>query len=55
MRIQVDGRLGEGVSSKDVILYVIGVIGTAGGTGAVIEYCGSAIRGLSMEAQDEYL
>ena len=51
MRIQVDGRLAPGVSSKDIILHVIGVIGTAGGTGAVIEYCGSAIRGLSMEAR----
>lgn len=51
MRIQVDGPLSPGVSSKDIILHVIGVIGTAGGTGAVIEYCGSAIRGLSMEAR----
>ena len=51
MRIQVDGELASGVSSKDIILHVIGVIGTAGGTGAVIEYCGSAIRGLSMEAR----
>lgn len=51
MRIQVDGRLAPGVSSKDIILHIIGVIGTAGGTGAVIEYCGSAIRGLSMEAR----
>jgi 3-isopropylmalate dehydratase large subunit/3-isopropylmalate dehydratase small subunit len=51
MRIQVDGRLSPGVSSKDIILHAIGVIGTAGGTGAVIEYCGSAIRGLSMEAR----
>lgn len=51
MRIQVDGRLAPGVSSKDIILHTIGVIGTAGGTGAVIEYCGSAIRGLSMEAR----
>jgi 3-isopropylmalate dehydratase large subunit/3-isopropylmalate dehydratase small subunit len=51
MRIQVDGRLASGVSSKDIILHTIGVIGTAGGTGAVIEYCGSAIRGLSMEAR----
>ena len=51
MRIQVDGKLAPGVSSKDIILHVIGVIGTAGGTGAVIEYCGSAIRGLSMEAR----
>ena len=51
MRIQVDGALPAGVSSKDIILHAIGVIGTAGGTGAVIEYCGSAIRGLSMEAR----
>ena len=51
MRIQVDGILPHGVSSKDIILHAIGVIGTAGGTGAVIEYCGSAIRSLSMEAR----
>lgn len=51
MRIQVDGELPPGVSSKDIILHAIGVIGTAGGTGAVIEYCGSAIQGLSMEAR----
>ncbi|KAG8531646.1 uncharacterized protein KY384_003277 [Bacidia gigantensis] len=51
MRIQVDGELPPGVSSKDIILHAIGIIGTAGGTGAVVEYCGSAIRGLSMEAR----
>lgn len=51
MRIQVDGELAPGVSSKDIILYAIGKIGTAGGTGAVIEFCGSAIEGLSMEAR----
>ncbi|MCJ1370672.1 3-isopropylmalate dehydratase [Loxospora ochrophaea] len=51
LKIQVDGPLLPGVSSKDIILHAIGVIGTAGGTGAVIEYCGSAIRGLSMEAR----
>ena len=51
MRVQVDGELGPGVSSKDIILHIIGVIGTAGGTGAVIEFCGSSIRGLSMEAR----
>ena len=51
MRIQVEGALLSGVSSKDIILHVIGVIGTAGGTAAVIEFCGSAIRGLSMEAR----
>lgn len=50
-KIQVDGVLPAGVSSKDIILHVIGIIGTAGGTGAVIEYCGSAIRALSMEAR----
>ena len=51
MRVQVDGQLAPGVSSKDIILYVIGKIGTAGGTGHVIEYCGSAIRELSIEAR----
>jgi len=51
MRIQVDGQLAPGVSSKDIILHIIGHIGTAGGTGAVVEYCGSAIRALSMEAR----
>lgn len=51
MRIQVDGPLAPGTSSKDIILHAIGIIGTAGGTGAVIEFCGSAIRGLSMEAR----
>ncbi|CAO2652820.1 Nn.00g022310.m01.CDS01 [Neocucurbitaria sp. VM-36] len=51
MKVQVDGELAPGVSSKDIILHIIGVIGTAGGTGAVIEFCGSAIRSLSMEAR----
>ncbi|KAF2864482.1 3-isopropylmalate dehydratase [Piedraia hortae CBS 480.64] len=51
MRVQVDGELAAGVSSKDIVLHVIGKIGTAGGTGHVIEFCGSAIRGLSMEAR----
>jgi 3-isopropylmalate dehydratase len=51
MKVQVDGELAPGVGSKDIILYVIGKIGTAGGTGAVIEFCGSAIRALSMEAR----
>ncbi|KAG0652744.1 Alpha-IPM isomerase [Hyphodiscus hymeniophilus] len=51
MRVLVDGDLPAGVSSKDVILHIIGHIGIAGGTGSVIEYCGSAIRGLSMEAR----
>ncbi|PNY24212.1 3-isopropylmalate dehydratase [Tolypocladium capitatum] len=51
MRVQVDGELAPGVSSKDVVLHVIGKIGTAGGTGAVIEFCGSVVRGLSVEAR----
>jgi 3-isopropylmalate dehydratase len=51
MKIQVDGELAPGVSSKDIILHTIGVIGTAGGNQSVIEFCGSAIRGLSMEAR----
>ncbi|EGO01769.1 hypothetical protein SERLA73DRAFT_85640 [Serpula lacrymans var. lacrymans S7.3] len=51
MRITVDGELVEGVTSKDVILHIIGVIGTAGGTDSVIEYAGSVFRGFSMEAR----
>lgn len=51
MKVQVDGELAPGVSSKDIILHIIGVIGTAGGTGCTIEFCGSAIRSLSMEAR----
>lgn len=51
MRIKIDGQLPPGVSSKDIILHVIGKIGTAGGTGAVIEYSGSAIEELSMEGR----
>ncbi|EME43879.1 hypothetical protein DOTSEDRAFT_53147 [Dothistroma septosporum NZE10] len=51
MKVEVNGELAPGVSSKDVVLYVIGQIGTAGGTGHVIEFCGSAIRSLSMEAR----
>lgn len=51
MRITVDGDLAPGITSKDLVLHVIGVIGTAGGTGAVIEFAGLAIRSLSMEAR----
>jgi len=51
MRITVDGTLPAGVTSKDVVLAIIGVIGTAGGTGHVIEYAGEAIRAMSMEAR----
>src|SRR5471030_1491099 len=51
MRVTVDGALGAGVASKDIILAIIGEIGTAGGTGHVIEYAGEAIRALSMEGR----
>jgi 3-isopropylmalate/(R)-2-methylmalate dehydratase large subunit len=51
MRVTVDGKLPEGVTAKDIILAIIGQIGTAGGTGNVIEYCGEAIRALSMEGR----
>lgn len=51
MLIRVDGKLGLGVTAKDVILAIIGKIGTAGGTGYVIEYAGEVIRNLSMEAR----
>ncbi|TVR82608.1 MAG: 3-isopropylmalate dehydratase large subunit [Rhodospirillales bacterium] len=51
MRITVDGALGLGVTAKDLILAVIGTVGTAGGTGHVIEYAGEAIRNLSMEGR----
>ena len=49
MLVQVDGKLGAGVTAKDIVLAIIGKIGTAGGTGYAIEFAGSAIRGLSME------
>ena len=51
MRVTVDGALREGVTAKDIILAIIGEIGTAGGTGHVIEYTGDAIRALSMEGR----
>ena len=51
MRITVDGRPPPGVTAKDIILSIIGEIGTAGGTGHVMEYAGEAIRGLSMEGR----
>src|ERR1041384_5019516 len=51
MLIQVNGSLGLGVTAKDIVLAIIGKIGTAGGTGYVIEYAGDAIRGLSMEGR----
>ncbi|MBT3305413.1 MAG: 3-isopropylmalate dehydratase large subunit [Alphaproteobacteria bacterium] len=51
MRITVEGDLGPGVTAKDLILAIIGEIGTAGGTGYVIEYAGQAVRDLSMEGR----
>ena len=51
MRVAVDGTLPDGVTAKDIILAIIGEIGTAGGTGHVIEYCGDAITALSMEGR----
>ncbi|SDF77122.1 MULTISPECIES: 3-isopropylmalate dehydratase large subunit [Thalassobaculum] len=51
MRITVEGKVPEGVTSKDVILAIIGKIGTAGGTGHVVEFAGEAIREMSMESR----
>lgn len=51
MRITIDGQLGPGVTAKDMILHIIGHIGTAGGTGYVVEYAGEAVRALSMEGR----
>ena len=51
MLVEVNGQIPDGVTAKDVILAIIGEIGTAGGTGSVIEYAGEAIRALSMEGR----
>ncbi len=51
MKVEITGQLGPGVTAKDITLSVIGHTGTAGGTGYVIEYCGEAIRALSMEGR----
>ena len=51
MRVTIDGRLPPNVSAKDLILSIIGEIGTAGGTGYALEYAGAAIRALSMEGR----
>jgi 3-isopropylmalate/(R)-2-methylmalate dehydratase large subunit len=51
MLIRVDGQLGRGVTAKDIVLAIIGRIGTAGGTGYTIEFGGSAIRALTMEGR----
>jgi len=51
MKVEITGKLPPGVTAKDITLSVIGATGTAGGTGHVIEYCGEAIRELSMEGR----
>jgi len=51
MKVEITGQLPPGVTAKDITLSVIGLTGTAGGTGYVIEYCGEAIRSLSMEGR----
>ncbi len=51
MEVRVEGVVGPGVTAKDIILHITGVIGAAGGTGHVIEYTGSAIRALSIEGR----
>ncbi len=51
LRVTVNGTLGTGVGAKDIVLAIIGELGTAGGTGYVIEYAGEAIRNLSMEGR----
>ncbi|MCW1360628.1 3-isopropylmalate dehydratase large subunit [Campylobacter sp. US33a] len=51
MKIECKGRLKEGVYAKDLILYIIGKLGTAGGTGYAVEFCGEAVKKLSMEGR----
>jgi len=51
MLVRVDGELGTGVTAKDVVLHIIGVIGTAGGTGCALEFGGTAIQSLSIEGR----
>jgi len=51
MKVEITGKLAPGVTAKDITMAVIGKTGTAGGTGYVIEYCGEAIRSLSMEGR----
>ena len=51
MRVTIDGRLGPGVTAKDIILALIGVLGSAGAVGYAIEYAGEAVRALSMEGR----
>ncbi len=49
MKIEVTGKVGPGVTAKDIVLAIIGKTGTAGGTGYVVEFCGTAIQALTME------
>jgi 3-isopropylmalate/(R)-2-methylmalate dehydratase large subunit len=51
MEVRVEGEIGPGVTAKDIVLHITGVLGAAGGTGYVIEYTGSAIRALSIEGR----
>ncbi len=51
MEVRVEGELGPGVTAKDLVLHITGMLGAAGGTGYVIEYTGSAIRALSVEGR----
>ena len=51
MRVTVSGDVAEGITAKDIVLHIIGVIGTAGGTGCTIEFAGEAIAALSMEGR----
>ena len=51
MRVRVEGSVGDGITAKDIVLHIIGVIGTAGGTGCTIEFAGEAITELSMEGR----
>jgi len=51
MLVRVDGKVGPGVTAKDIVLAIIGRLGTAGGTGYVVEYAGEAIRDLTMEGR----
>ena len=51
MEVRIEGELGPGVTAKDLVLHITGVLGASGGTGHVIEYTGSAIRGLSVEGR----
>jgi 3-isopropylmalate/(R)-2-methylmalate dehydratase large subunit len=55
MRITLDGKLHKGVTSKDIIMYIISEISASGATGYFVEYCGSAIRNLSMEGKNDNL